>query len=106
MIECSAIVQNAQGIHCRPSAVIIKEVHEYPGHIVVSAHGQTCDLRSVIGLLALGLQKDSEVRIQVSGPNEEALCKRLAELFATQFDFPPRMPDEDPMNSIHPMSAG
>ena len=94
MKECTSIVQNAQGIHCRPSAVIIKEVQEYPGQICVTAHGQTCDLHSVIGLLALGLQKDSEVHIQVTGPDEEAVCRRLAELFATQFDFPPREPGE------------
>jgi phosphotransferase system HPr-like phosphotransfer protein len=36
----------------------------------------------------LGLEKGAEVSIQVSGPDEEAFCNKLVELFETHFDFP------------------
>ena len=94
MIEMSATVKNDHGIHCRPSTVIIKEVMGYAGEIRVTADSGACDLRSVMQLIALGLQAGSEVKIFVNGPDEEGLCRRLVELFERHFDFPPREPGE------------
>ena len=96
MISMNATVRNAQGIHCRPAAVIIKEANGYPG--IVKAHngkGES-DLRSVMGLLALGLDQGSEVTISVTGPSEEEHCRKFVALFETHFDFPPRKPGEPP----------
>lgn len=90
MVELSATVQNANGIHCRPSAVIVKAAQEYAGVIEVLAEAGTTDLRSVIGLICLGLESGKRITIRVTGPDEAAFCKRLAELFETHFDFPAR----------------
>ncbi len=94
MIEMTATVRNDHGIHCRPSTVIIKEVMGYRGEIRVTAESGACDLRSVMQLIALGLQAGARVKIFVSGPDEESMCRRLVELFETHFDFPPRAPGE------------
>ena len=90
MIRAQATVQNAHGIHCRPSAVLVKEGSAYPGEILVTAKSGTSDLRSALGLIMLGLEKGAEVAIQVAGPDEEAFCKKLVDLFEYHFDFPPR----------------
>jgi phosphocarrier protein HPr len=100
MIERTATVENAHGIHCRPSAVIIKEAAGFPGDILVTAESGQCDLRSVLHLIALGLHQGAQVTIRVSGPDEEAFCNRLAELFGTRFDFPPRAEDERPSDNV------
>ena len=89
MIEKKAVVQNAQGIHCRPSALIVKFASEYDGVIkVVGGRGVT-GLRSIMELMTLELYPDSEVKIQVQGPDEERMCDELVKLFETHFDFPP-----------------
>jgi phosphocarrier protein len=90
MVEKTATIKNANGIHCRPSAVIIKEAQDYGGEIRVTAASGEADLRSVISLLCLGLSEGTCITIRVSGPNEETFCARLVELFETPFDFPPR----------------
>lgn len=90
MVEKTATIKNANGIHCRPSAVIIKEAQDYAGDITVLAESGEADLRSVISLLCLGLSEGAAIKIQVSGPDEEAVCTHLVELFETHFDFPPR----------------
>ena len=84
-----AIVANTQGIHCRPSALIVKEFQGYPGRIRVSHGGETCDVSSVMQLLSLELHMGSEVTIEVEGENEQAVADRAVELFETHFDFPP-----------------
>jgi phosphocarrier protein HPr len=90
MVELKATVRNQDGIHCRPAAAIVKSVTDYSGKIRVScANGET-DAHSVFGLLGLALLPETEVTIQVCGPDEENRCRELAELFETHFDFPRR----------------
>lgn len=96
MVELPAIVCNSAGIHCRPSAVIIKEVMNYTGIIHVTANSRESDLRSVMSLLALGLHQGTNLTIRVSGPDEETFCRKLVDLFQTHFDFPPRVEGEPP----------
>ncbi len=88
MIEMKATIQNMQGIHCRPSAVIVKYVADYDGEILVRGKKGKTGLRSILELMALELFPGSELTIQVSGPNEEDFCQDLVALFETHFDFP------------------
>lgn len=90
MVEVKAVVQNEAGIHCRPSAILVKEGSAYAGEILVTAGSGTCTLTSALELIMLGLEKGAKVDIQVTGPDEEAFARRLVELFETHFDFPPR----------------
>lgn len=84
-----AIISNSQGIHCRPSALIVKEFMGYPGTIRISNASGSCDVSSVMQLLSLEMHKDSRIKIEVMGANEAATADRLVELFQTHFDFPP-----------------
>ena len=84
-----AIVANSQGIHCRPSAVIVKEFQNYPGTIRITNSSGSCDVSSVMQLLSLEMHQGNKVKIEVMGDNEAAVADRLVELFQTHFDFPP-----------------
>ena len=90
MFEASAVVQNEAGIHCRPSAILVKEGSAYAGEILVTAESGTCTLTSALECIMLGLEKGAHVKIQVTGPDEEVFGARLVELFETHFDFPPQ----------------
>ena len=90
MFEAKAVIQNEAGIHCRPSAILVKEGMAYAGEILVTAKTGTSTLTSALECIMLGLEKGVEVVIQVTGPDEEAFCNKLVELFETHFDFPPQ----------------
>ena len=89
MFEAKAVVQNEAGIHCRPSAVLVKEGMAYSGEILVTADAGTCSLTSALELIMLGLEQGTEVAIQVAGPDEEVFGKKLVGLFEFHFDCPP-----------------
>jgi len=74
----------------RPSGVIRERFVDYPGRITLEAHGMETELRSVVGLLALGLQKDDKVAVSVEGPDAEKICTELVTMLETSFDFPPK----------------
>ncbi len=90
MIEQKAVIQNVDGIHCRPSTVIIRSVAGYRGTIeVVGERGRTA-LQSILELMAMELFPGSEVTIRVEGPEAERTCRELVTLFERHFDFPPQ----------------
>jgi phosphocarrier protein len=95
MTKVTARIRNEAGIHCRPSAAIVKEAMLYAGTILVSSSSGTCDVKSIMGLLALGLGPDEEITIEVSGAAEKEFAAKLKRLFETHFDFPPRAPGQD-----------
>ena len=90
MIEKVAIVQNSAGIHCRPAAIILKEVLGYKGEITLRSETGTCRLASVMELLTMCLEQGAEITVSVHGANEETIAARLVELFEREYDFPPQ----------------
>lgn len=105
-MERTAVIRNEAGIHCRPSACIVKAALSYPGEITVIAPSGSCDPRSIIALISLGLEKGTEITIRVDGPDEEEQCLRLVELFETHYDFPPRRPGEDTQAILQDLQGG
>jgi len=92
MVETKAIIRNAAGIHCRPTAEIIKVAIEYDGIVTVVAKSGSCELGSALELLMLGLEQGAEVALKVVGPDEEVAAVRFKKLFETNFDFPNAVP--------------
>ncbi|MDF7801003.1 HPr family phosphocarrier protein [Pontiellaceae bacterium B1224] len=90
MFETTAVIKNEAGIHCRPSAILVKEGSSYDGKILISAPSGTCDLTSALECIMLGMEQGTRISIQVTGPDEEAYAKKLVDLFETHFDFPPQ----------------
>ena len=81
---------NAAGIHVRPSGVIFTEFRDVLASITLSANGLSSNLKSVMGLIALGLVQGDQVDITVDGPDEEAVCAKLISLIEKRYDYPPR----------------
>jgi phosphotransferase system HPr (HPr) family protein len=83
-----ATIRNEAGIHCRPSTHIIKSVKDYPGEMKVRCAEGESDLRSMLGLMMLGLTCGSQVEVEVEGPDEQSELQRVIDLLETEYDFP------------------
>jgi len=90
MFESTAVIRNEAGIHCRPSAILVREGTAYAGKILIEAESGSCDLTSALECIMLGLEQGATVRIQVTGPDEDVFGRKLVKLFETHFDFPPQ----------------
>lgn len=82
-----AKVVNIYGIHCRPSAEILKIVTPMDSTIEVTANGAKSSLTSIIELLSLGIKCGDTVKISVEGPNAATDADAVVEIFETNFDF-------------------
>jgi phosphocarrier protein HPr len=88
VIQTTAQIQNKDGIHCRPSTMIIKAMIDYEGTVLIRGERGKVSLKSVIGLMTLALLPGDKITITVDGPNEKETAAKVVELFETHFDFP------------------
>ena len=93
MQKRTVVIRNRAGIHCRPSSVILKTVSaEFADHTfeLTSPRGESCELNSIMGLLALCLTCGEKVVLTVEGAKEEQAADKIAELLEKIYDFPPQ----------------
>ena len=85
-------IRNTAGIHCRPSSVILNAINaEFADQkfSLTNSRGESCELNSIMGLLALGLACTDTATLTVEGVDEERAADRIASLLETEYDFPP-----------------
>lgn len=89
VVKAKARVRNEAGIHCRPSAEIVKQVAGYRGTMrVIHPNDGESDLRSMLSLMMLALTQDTEVEVEVDGPDEQKQLQKIVELLEYEYDFP------------------
>ncbi|HOW28785.1 MAG TPA: HPr family phosphocarrier protein [Elusimicrobiota bacterium] len=86
MKENVFVVKNKLGLHARPAALFVQTTHRYVSEIRVIKEEQEVNGKSIMGLLTLAAENGSEIRIIVTGPDEEDLLKALEDLFQRKFD--------------------
>lgn len=79
MVEEKVVIMNDTGLHARPAANLVKEATKYPCDIRIRKGSKEIDLKSILGLLSLGVGKGDEVTIIVDGRNEKEIIKVLVE---------------------------
>ena len=86
-------IRNSAGIHCRPSSVILNAVNaEFADHefTLTNSRGESCELNSLMGLLALCLACGEKAVLTVEGADEVNAADKIAALLEKEYDFPPQ----------------
>jgi phosphocarrier protein HPr len=71
MITKSFKVTSEAGLHARPATAIVNEANQYGAEIEISYKDKTVNLKSIMGVMSLGIAQGAEVLIQASGSDEE-----------------------------------
>ena len=83
MISKKAIVTNKVGLHARPATFFIQKANEFKSTIWVEMDDRRVNAKSLLGVLSLGVIKDSEITLIANGPDEEAAIAALEELLTS-----------------------
>jgi phosphocarrier protein len=82
------IVEHEVGLHARPAALFVKAATEFSSEISVenlSSNEDPVNAKSILGILAAGVQKDHQIRIVADGEDEEQALAALHELIESNF---------------------
>ncbi len=85
MIERTALIVNALGLHARPAAQIVKLASEFASHVEVEKDSFAVNCKSIMGVMMLAAEKGSTLNFRAEGPDETAAVDALVNLVATGF---------------------
>jgi phosphocarrier protein HPr len=80
------LIENRQGLHLRPASLLVQIFSEHIDcEVMVGAHGNRVNGKSIMGLLMLEAGPGTELTIEVEGDGAEAIFERVAEVIAMHF---------------------
>jgi phosphotransferase system HPr (HPr) family protein len=88
MQSFQAVVVNEVGLHARPAAVFVQSAAKFKSQIRIRniTNGKNfVDAKSILGVLMLGVSKDHQVEIEISGEDEALAAEKLKQIIDSNF---------------------
>lgn len=79
MKEILVTIVNDTGLHARPAAQFVQRAQRFKADISVKKEEMCVNGKSMIGILTLGANKGSQIKIIANGEDEVDATKQLAE---------------------------
>jgi phosphocarrier protein HPr len=85
MPERAVQVVNANGIHARPAAEIVKTAGRFKAHITIARDDLEVNAKSIMGVMMLAAECGSTVRIRADGDDADGALEALSGLISSRF---------------------
>lgn len=85
MREVTLTLENAEGLHARPAAVLAKMAGQFTAKVEIKAKGQQKNAKSIMGLMALGLEKGDQILLVAEGADEQNAVEQISALIRGGF---------------------
>jgi phosphocarrier protein len=85
MVERSVQIVNAQGLHARPAAELVKVASRFASEITIARDDLEVNGKSIMGVMMLAAEFGSSIVMRATGPDAEQALDALAALVAARF---------------------
>ena len=79
MIKKNIKIQIPTGLEARPVAVLVQIASKYESSIYIECGSKKVNAKSIMGMMALGLDTDDEIVVTAEGADEEAAVAGIEE---------------------------
>lgn len=83
-MEKEYVVIDETGIHARPATKLVGEASKYQSNIEIEFNGKKANLKSIMGVMALGISQGSEFKVIVDGEDAENAAAGLDKVIKAQ----------------------
>lgn len=80
MIEKQYKIIDETGIHARPAAILVKGASKFIAELQVQYKDKTANLKSIMGVLSLGVVQEAEINIIANGEDEQEALQEMDEI--------------------------
>jgi phosphocarrier protein HPr len=84
MAEKTFKITSESGIHARPATVLVQAAGKYDSDVQLEHNGKSVNLKSIMGVMSLGIGQGAEVKIIAQGSDEEEAIADLTEIMAKE----------------------
>ncbi|MGV3463879.1 MAG: phosphocarrier protein HPr [Heyndrickxia sp.] len=80
MVEKQFKVVDETGIHARPATLLVQTASKFDSEIQLGYNGKQVNLKSIMGVMSLGIGKDAQISINATGSDEQDALNALEDL--------------------------
>ncbi len=84
MKEINVLVIDPVGLHARPATVAVNAASKFKCNVTVSFKERSANMKSIMGVMSLGIPTQSEVTIACEGEDEDEAIVTIEEVLRTQ----------------------
>ena len=84
MIQKSYKIVTNEGLHARPSSQLVAAVTPFTADVKLIYKDKEVNLKSIMGVMALGIAVGAEITIVADGTDEAALMAKVDEVITTE----------------------
>ncbi len=84
MAEVKVLVIDPVGLHARPATVAVNAASKCKCKVTISYKGRSVDMKSIMGVMSLGIPTQSEIVITTEGEGEEEGLNTIIETLKAQ----------------------
>jgi phosphocarrier protein len=75
MAEQKFVITEESGLHARPATVLVNAASKFASDINLECDGKSINLKSIMGIMSLGISKGDEITVVAKGDDaEEAIA--------------------------------
>lgn len=72
------------GIHARPATLLVQTASKFKSDITLEYKGKSVNLKSIMGVMSLGVGQGADVEITIDGEDEEEAIKAISETMVSE----------------------
>lgn len=80
MKEQTFTITAETGVHARPATLLVNKAGQYSSEVEVSYNGKTVNLKSIMGVMSLGIPTGAQIKVTVTGNDEEEALSGVTEV--------------------------
>jgi phosphocarrier protein len=83
-MEKTYVVTDETGIHARPATVLVSEASKFESDITIEYNGKKANLKSIMGVMALGIMQGAEFKVAVDGSDADEAAAAIDKVIQEQ----------------------
>ena len=84
MIEKTYTIISDEGLHARPASKLVGAVSPFSADVKMLYKEREVNLKSIMGVMSLGVSKGHTIKITADGNDEESLMAKVEELIVAE----------------------
>ena len=77
-------LKNETGLHARPATILVNQASKFSSNINLIYNGKSVNLKSIMGVMSLGVPTKATVEIEAEGEDEKDVIESIAKVIKEQ----------------------
>ncbi len=77
-------ITSETGLHARPATLLVNTAVKYKSELILEASGKQVNMKSIMGVMSLGVYCGETVVVYADGPDAEEALNGISTLFIAQ----------------------